>query len=345
MASPQTWIALVFALVFGIFAFRSYKVSGKTVAGMNKTLVIFVSVALVIGALYMSNVGTLMGMAPAFSIGGTGVETPATQDGGGVPAGCYTATSGTSVTLAASDEYTSAAVAGTHRYRVNGGAALTVADAGSFTASPGDKLQVLWTNANLTNYFAAVDNLLVPCSPTYQPVKTLARNGTITTRVWNTDGDLIANAAVNQTLVAGDIKTLKMEIEGAYQRGLPYGVVAVFEYNKTSLDDVILQSNGVEIPSTSIPQSDSPILGVESARKGYLIPAISSNAIQTYAVTIDADDTFNPTGTLDNIAIRYYARSYFINDKNGGSFDGPSAEDETNSLVRSGYQGSNISII
>ena len=56
----------------------------------------------------------------------------------------------TTVTLSALNAYTAAAVGGRHVYRVNGGPVTGVADAGTFTASPGDVIQVLWANGTST---------------------------------------------------------------------------------------------------------------------------------------------------------------------------------------------------
>lgn len=341
--SWQFWIGLVLALFFGFFAYKSSRVTGKKVATFPKGLVVFVAIILLFGALWISNVGTLVGMSSAFAVGGVSEgTTPGTVDTNLIDGKCLTADT-TTVTLSAQDKYLSTAVGGTHRYRLNGASALTVADAGTFTASPGDKLEVLWQNGTIANaYFSKVGEYTVPCKGTYTPTEAdgspvkLVMNGSLTSRFFNTNNVLIDSGATNQTLSAGDIKSLKSELEGGYQKELPYGLVAVIEYNKVSMDDVLFTVGGTELPSASVPQAYVPQFGVNSSLKAYLIPAITSNSKFEWTTVLDADDTVNPQGgAVANVNVTLYPRNLYINEKNGGAFEGPSAEDENRATTKS----------
>lgn len=337
MSSPQFWISSIVAVFIAMFAYKSSKVSGKKVGGMPKALVVLVSIALVIGALWMSNVGTLVGLGSAFSVGGVDNSDQPVQDTNNLIDGkCLTADT-TTITLSAQDNYLSSATGGTHRYRINGNPALTVSDASTFTASPGDVITVLWENASLDGYFSKVATYTVPCTGTKTYSEKLSRNGTLTVNFFNTDGNKINQVADNQTMVAGDIKNVRTEIEGTYQRDYPYGFIAVVEYNKTAMDDVQLTQSGVELTSAGIPQTHAPTLGAESTTKAYLISEIMSNQKLDLVAVLDADDTLNPiAGAGNDVIITLFPRNYFINDKNGGAFEGPVAEDEYNAVTRTG---------
>ena len=249
---------------------------------------------------------------------------------------CLTTDGSTTVTMSAVDEYTTAAVGGSHKYRINGNPSSIVADGGTFTASPGDSLEILWANESTTGYFNKIEKVVVPCAGTRTFSSNLVSNGTLTMKFYNTDDNKIDGLSVNQSLSAGDTKTLKATFEGQYQKAYPYGFVAVIEYNKSSMDDVILQdSNGVELSKQTIPQSFSMTYGIDSASKGFLVsPQISSSDLNL-KVVIDVDDSVSPgAAAADDIKLKLYSRQNYVDDKNGGVYVGPSAEDEYNVLVR-----------
>jgi len=245
----------------------------------------------------------------------------------------------TTVTLSAIDKYTAVATGGTHRYRINGAPAKTVSDAGTFAASPGDTLEILWYNESNNVYYGAVDTVVIPCAGTKTYSAELAKNGTLTISVWNEEGVLIDSAGNNETLAAGDVVSLDMELKGQYQRDIPYGMVAVIEYNKTAIDDVVIAGEaGNELESDAVPQAFSITYGSAAATKAYLFPAVISNAKWKGTITIDADDSVNPgESNGGDIKITLYPRDYYINEDNGGAFEGPAAEDEDNALTRDGY--------
>lgn len=244
----------------------------------------------------------------------------------------------TTVTLSAEDVYTAATTGGTHRYRINGAPALTVADAGTFTASPGDRIDVLWNNASRTGYYGKVSTYVVPCLGTKTFSEKLSQNGSLTTRIFNEEGNLIDNVNENETLAAGDVVNLKYELQGQFQRDYAHGFTLVLEYNSSSIDSIKLQdANGAEFPSVTTPQVYVTAYGTSSATKSYLLPKLTSNTILAGTIVIDADDTNNPGAGRDgDINMTYLPHNFFINEDVGGKFDGPAAEDEDNVATRAG---------
>jgi hypothetical protein len=239
------------------------------------------------------------------------------------------------VTLAAQNKYTAAASGGTHRYRVNGAPATTVSDAGTFTASAGAEIEVLWYNASTSGgYFSDTSVHRLDCgagAPTLS--RELVSNGTVTIQVFNEEGNLINGAAENETLAAGDVVTLEAKLKGQFQNGMPYGGILIAEYNTSEIDDVIIDFGGSKVSTPDLFTVSATVSGT----KTYSIPAILSNQILDGTITIDADDTQNP-GQVEDIDLYLYKNNYFINYDTGGSFDGPAVEDEDDAATMSGRE-------
>lgn len=278
--------------------------------------------------------------------GGTGVETP--EPGTNLQAdvlGCDLGTK-TTVTLAGVNQYSNAPVGDYNRYKINGAPAVDLADAGTFTASPGDKITVLWANESKVLYFSQVGEYVVPCTGAKTFYANLVNNGTLTSSVKNSDDTLMDGTATNQSMGAGDVKTVSIKLTGTYQKGFPYGFVAVIDMNKTSYDDVTLtDSAGIELPTANVPQSFSYSYYVtESSKKAYEIPAIMSNAEIVIKAVLDADDTNAPTGAGQgaDVVVWVYPKNYFINEDKLGAFEGPAVENEDSGLTRTG--GFNVTI-
>ena len=233
----------------------------------------------------------------------------------------------TTVTLSAFNKYTSASTSGTHKYRINGAPALTVSDAGTFTASPNDAISILWMNES-NGYYGDVSNEVVPCSGTKTFSQSLIQNGTQTIEVYNEESNLIDGTSNNETLSAGDVVSLESKIKGTYQKGMPYGGVLVVEYNKTLVDDVVVDFGGSKV---NVPVTYAITLSTESVTKAYSIPALLSNQILSGSITIDADDTNDPTDS--DVLLKLYVNDYFVNENNGGAFEGPAVTDENDASV------------
>ena len=329
MGTTQFWIFAVVAVIALWMTWKASKVSGKTIANVNKTFVVIVFLAVGVGALYLSNLGSFIGvaspLAAAIGVGagaGTGIITPiqATQ----CPPGSV---EDASVTFKGIDAYTLAASGGTHRVSRNGGPASAVSDGGTLTVSGGDTLDILWMNGTATgNYFSDKSSVTLSCSNGAPEVsQKLYRNGTVTLEVFNTNGNLISTSE-NQTMAAGDVKTLTMKVKGSYQRGQPYGGIIVAEWNNTVIDDVIVEMGGVPI---TVPQVDVPTYATSSGRKAYTVPAILGTAILEGQITLDADDSNAPaTVNTTNILLTYYSNNYFVSST--GVISGPAAETDQN---------------
>ena len=266
------------------------------------------------------------------------------------PPSGFCAVEDTTVTLSAEDPYTAVAVGGYHRYSINGAPAKVIADAGTFTASPGDILNILWMNASLASNFGKVDTLTVPCSGTKTFSTSIANNGTLTWSAWNEEGLLIDTAGSNETLAAGDVITLTAELKGQYQKDFTHGLTLVVEYNKSAIDKIVIaNSNGVELGSGIVLQTDAPTLGADSTRIAYLVPPVISNVKWEGTITIDADDTYDPDDCGSNdlggdILLRFYGNNYYIDEDEAGAFTGPAGEDEDSALTRTGYYANAIEI-
>lgn len=326
MNIPILWIALIAGIIcalVGVIYWGETQKKGKRIR--NIFMVLGVAGLVTAGLAW----GNVIPQTYTYTEQPLAVQTPTNQ------VGSLCAVEDTTVTLSGQDNYLATATGGSHRYRVNGNIATVATDGATFTASPGDKIDVLWRNGTTTGYFSDVGSYTVPCKGTYEITEKLSRNGTFTTRLFNTNSVLIDGASNNQSITIGDLKSLKMEIEQPYQRDIPHGFVGVFEYNKSTLNNVIVQSNGVELPTADVPNSYAIGYSVSSARKAYLFPALESNKIQTYTVVLDAQSATAEAVLASNVNITYFPRNYFTNDKNGGAFEGPSVEDETNTLTRS----------
>ncbi len=338
-------IALIFAVILGITG-ALIKTSGTR----KKVLWIggIIGVVGIIGifafptAFITYNAGT--GLSFFAVTGGTGSGEIDLGNTGTVidVTGCSTTDSQT-ITLSATDKYTSVATGGSHRYKINGAPALTVSDAGTFTAYVGNNIEVLWMNASLTSYFSNPESFKVTCNGPRTFYTTLANNGTLTSSLKDNLG-IAMTGGVNQTLGAGDVKDVQITLSGQYQKEFPNGFVGVIDYNKTTIDDVILNKDGINFASAIVPQTYSITYSSESNTKAYEIPAVLSNADLVFKVTLDADDTINPTVSGSDVILTLFPKNYFINEKNGGSFDGPSAQDENNAVTRTGSIAITINI-
>ena len=332
-SSWQLWVFTILALasIYGIY--KVSKVKGSKVANTGKGIAVIFLLIVALGGVYLAGWGSYIGtqygspLAVGFAAGVTPTPTPTPSQA--TPSGIC-AVEDTTVTLSASDKYTTAATGGSHRYKINGGSALTVSDAGTLTASPGDKIKILFMNESSTSYFSQVLDTVVPCSgtKTFSPEGGLVRNGTLTIEVFNEEGNLISDPE-NETLAAGDVVTLTAKLKGTYQRGFPYGGVMVVEFNGTGsgseIDDVIVDFGGSEI---SVPAIYAITMSVNTRTKAYTIPAILSNQILEGSIVIDADDSNNPKGDLTDILLTFYPNDYLVNEDTGGSYDGPAIVDE-----------------
>lgn len=254
----------------------------------------------------------------------------------------------TTVTLSAIDAGTGDAVGGNHKYRINNGPTLRVADAGTFTGSPGNSLQILWgdnaTTSSSQAYFSKLQDTVIPCDGTYTVIdasgnaQSLWRNGTsITTKIFTTNNVVTANQTANETLGAGDVVNLDWSIQGQNDRAYPYGGVLTVELDKSSFDEenLVITLDGVQLQKVGTPNLHS-IFNSSFATVSFDFPALIETDKKEGTITLDVDDNNNPTvskeASQEDLAVKFYLRpkNYYFDEQSGGLFAGPSVEDEKN---------------
>lgn len=316
------------SIILGIAAILLTQILAKGKSGKGTRMIgLWVGgILTVLAVVSFVSPGTIPFLEGEIPMGG-GALSVSTQPGSPLVGGQCVGIEDTTVTLSAVDKYTQASTGGTHRYRINGAPALTVSDAGTLTASPGDVIEILWENATQSvSYFSDISKEVVPCAGTVTYSKELFQNGTVTIDIFNEEGDLIDNGVNNETLAAGDVVTLLSRVKGTYQRGIPYGGVMVTEWNTTSIDDVIVEFGGAEV---EVPGVFTITLGTEAKTKAFSIPGVETNNMVEGKITIDVDDSFDPTvGGDDSVKITFYPYNYYINEDKGGIFNELGVEDE-----------------
>src|SRR3990167_905145 len=132
------WIGGIIGVIgiIGIFAFPTYVFSYDATTGVK-----FFAVA-----------------------GGAYIAPPVVNAGKNVDVTGCSVTDSQTITLSATNKYTNLATGGTHRYSLNGAPALTVSDAGTFTAYVGNSIKVLWMNGSTSSYFGKPETFTVTCN-------------------------------------------------------------------------------------------------------------------------------------------------------------------------------------
>ena len=277
--------------------------TGRSGARTRKTFLWIGLILAIPGLISVSSPGTIGFLDGQVSFGEgqqMSITTPGVK-----PAGTsLCAVEDTTVTLSAIDRYTSSAVGGQHIYKINGEPYSTVSDKGTFTASPGDRLQILFGNAsNGVNYFSELKSVVVPCKGTFPVSAELVQNGTLTIEVFNEEGNLIDSSGENETLSAGDVVTLTSKLKGTYQKGFPYGGIIVVEFNNSDFDDIIVDFGGVK---TNVPNFYT-VSSTANTVRAYEVSPILSNQIIEGSITLDVDDSNNP-GDANDPTLKFYPR-------------------------------------
>lgn len=294
-----------------------------------------------LGAFLVGGFANVPFLTDQIDLGDTFSAAPSGVNQGGLPEGTVCAVEDTTVTLSSIDAYTAAATGGTHRYKVNGAPALTVSNAGTFTASPGDKLSILWLNGSesTANYFSEVSEYVIPCAGTKTFSSELYQNGSFNIRIFNEEGNLLDSSGENETLGTGDVVNLDMDLQGQYQRAYHHGLIVVAEYDKNNYTDVQVQLGGMEVDVPNVFASTN----TSWTAKAYTIPPLIGNDRVSGTLYIEVDSSANPTAIAD-ILLTFYPQDYFVNDDTGGSFDGPAPEDEDDTATRSGTETFTVAI-
>lgn len=276
----------------------------------------------------------------------SGATTPTTQavvpvQAGTCPAGTIIAD--TTVTLDAKRKFVSGtALAGRNFYRIKDGGSwsawASVADAGTFTSSPGTNLQILWVltgGSVASGHYAEFQEEVVPCEGTVTYTKDVIQSGTPTVRVYSDDnGNLLDSGGVeNETTAAGELVNLKLEYQNAFETGNPHGFVIVTRWNRTSVDDVTINIEGKQLATVGIPVRYTTTTG-NHVQKAFFFPGFTDSLVHSGAVIVDIDDTNNPqtcvgTGDLCAINFTWEARNYFLTDSDEYAL-GPEDTDDNN---------------
>lgn len=234
----------------------------------------------------------------------------------------------TTVTLSGRNKYTAVPTGGTHAYRIDGGIVKTVSDAGTFTTSPGQSIQIMWGNGSSGgNYFSDIQTVVIPCRGTADYTRDLVQNGTITIDIYNRDGDKMNSASANQSISQGQEFTLDLRLTAPNDAGFPYGGIVVIEVNDTSIDDVEV-TGGSKVSTPSFYK----IQNTEATTRTYEIGALENNAELDTGLVVTADSSIDPQGDLATL-VTFYPYNVYIDEEKGGAFVGPSAEDEKSTQV------------
>jgi len=272
----------------------------------------FVVIALIIAAIFL--VPAFKEAVIGFLGGSTQQPGPGPQPGqGGVcPPGVVI--EDTTVTVSATDVYSPSTPVGSQYYWLNGQKQGYLVSGGSFQASPGDKVKILFAE-NSTTYYGLEKEYTVPCQGTYSISEELFPMSTSedwSVTLINDDGT--SNTLANQTISAGLPKTVTVKLESAWNKaiGSPYipgdNNVLSCRYNTTAYDSIDLTDDaGNSIPTTSIPVFLPTQTLSKITWKSWKLPQLwsgqttANGLAQTNSWTgklrLDPDDTYDPDGT------------------------------------------------
>lgn len=340
------WIVAAVLAVFGIIAIAK-PAKSDTKKVMNWVGAFALVLALFFGVWQWGLLAGI-GLSPLAPID-TGIpQIPqlsiAQQPSGSTPIiGC--AVEDTTVTLSATDKFTSAAAGTTHRYKINGNPALTVSNAGTFTASPGDSISILWGNESDTSYFGDISNEIVPCKGTITFTKQLYANGSVSLTVYTEGGDVIDGETYNETLGAGDVANLKIELRASNEKGFPHGGVLSLEVNKSDYDEekIALSLGGLTLTPTTAPTIDT-LGNVGNTIVAWKVSAFEGTELHTGTLTLDVDGTNNP-GDADDPVITFYPNDYYVDEDKNGAYSGPAVEDEDRAATFGHATSTTISVM
>lgn len=292
---------------------------------------IFFGVLIVVGVLLFQNwqAGKPLPLA---------VTTPPTTTGPGAEKPLC-AVEDTTVTLSGVDAFASStAVLGNHEYRINKNPWLPKADGGTFTASPYDVIGVAFGAGN-TTYFTKMVTEEIKCVGTQTISTTMYQNASgAVIRVFNEEGNLITSSE-HETVGAGDVVTLSMDITGHFEKGVPHGGLCIAEYNSTAFDDAIIELGGSK---TSVPDFYTTSDQYHKA-KAYTIPAFLSSKKISGTITLDADDTVNPETDGVNVTLTCMGYNWFENTERQGEYE-LDVEDMDDSFVGIWYKAYTLTV-
>ena len=334
-------LTLVWALMVGSKKKdkRNILVGITVIAGFVFLLPIFTPIAQLTATLGQGDVIPQIGLEVAGGVGAVAGAGPISNALCGVK---------TTVTASGINKYTGTAVGGTHAYRIGATGPLQyVADAGTFTASACDTLELLWVNgSNKAGYWSDKRTETIPAGSEAFVLKTggdLIANNTPTITIYNDKGSAIDSGFNNLTLGANDVRTVKMEIRGVSQTGYPYGGIVLAEFNKTAFDSILIDCGDKTMVSTP---AFYPVGSTLRTTNAYKLPAILDTQTIECAVTFDVSSSDITSSQLGNgVNVSIYGSNPWIDTKDASKFKDASISDSSNNYNGLGTTLTNIPVI
>lgn len=246
-----------------------------------------------------------------------------------------------SLTFKERNSYTKNSITGANiGYRKTGEAWSTTQSGQAVSFSPGTNLELAFNYENTTNN-GILTSYTVPCetapsvSADVAPVATIA---SITTNVWNRNGNPNANGTADEDITSGSPITLSAKITGHYQNdyGSPGKKNTVVCYtNSTAIANFELQDkSGIAYPSAPLPKE--AYVGTNSTY-AFAFPAIKSSAEFEFNEWIDPDDTNVPTGGVtyalaDIVCEMWDSGVYLDSTKTGNMYYGVEDENRADNI-------------
>lgn len=296
--------------------------------GMTPLVALIFGVVVILGIMMLT--GNLnLGGGDTLAAGGSG----ASSSGSGGAVKQAAPSSGVTVTFQSRDRFDSTITPGsTHQYRVKNpstgqwpSAWTNVNEAGTATIGSNLDFQVVYNTGNNSGststlfYISPPQEYNAGISDQTVSFSQSVRNGSLKLRIFNEEGDLIDSTStptVNETIGAGDVLTLRGDLQSEFERGLPYGGCAVLEYT-ADFDDsgMALSFNGVS-QKENVP-THYTLNAAANKAKGYSVPPmLSSLDIVNMVIQLDADDTNNP-GVEDDIRLTIFPKDYHLDGDDG----------------------------
>ena len=260
--------------------------------------------------------------------------------GAGLTTGACLSSDKTTVTWSWVNKYTNVAGGGTHAYRVSQDKGVTfepsktISNAGTDTLAPGNVVQTLFGNETDGTYFGVVTTETIPCTGAWILSAKAVANGTLTMNSYTEGGDMTSDGTNNETIGAGDAVNLKFEVQGPNKAGFSYGGVLIVEMNGTEYDeeDTVITFSDLSVRKlTTVPNVYS-VAATDHKAVAFEVGAIEGTTLHVGSLYLKADDSKNPAAS-NTLTIEFRPYDYFINEDNGGTFEGPAVEDEKNTAT------------
>ena len=283
--------------------------------------------ALILGAIYLFP--KLGGGEELAAVGGGEAETSPNEAGG------ICAVEDSTVSFYGIDRYNSLIeVGGNHYYRVlNGDSAWqTVAYKGSVTLAPGQEIEIGWGYGNITSeglglsVYSEIEKRTVPCEGAVSWTYRLARNNTLTTRIFNEESNIITGTE-NETIGTADVVVLDFDFAQTNEFEFPHGGVVTLEYNTSNYDtcEPTFDSIGKVKAEGGVPSWKTSSATANTVKAFKAPPIISSSPRVGGTVLLDAKSGVNPSnggdtpGTADwesDVEICYIPAQAYLNSDN-----------------------------